>query len=82
MVPILHGQRPVPAIALTKGEPMTAALQSNVCPFCSVPTAVPHESQAGCIEALQVEIARVRKILEHVKDPRFVQRCDESAELR
>jgi hypothetical protein len=41
----------------------------KVCPFCGVPTDVPHESQAGCIEALHAEIARVRAILKYVKDP-------------
>lgn len=40
------------------------------CPFCGVMTSVPHETQEGCIEALNKEIARVREILELVKDPR------------
>jgi hypothetical protein len=35
------------------------------CPFCGVVTNVPHETQEGCIAALQEEIARVRGILEH-----------------
>lgn len=35
------------------------------CPFCGTVTDVPHETQEGCIEALQREIARVRDILEH-----------------
>jgi uncharacterized Zn finger protein (UPF0148 family) len=35
------------------------------CPFCGTVTEVPHETQEGCIEALQREIARVRDILEH-----------------
>jgi hypothetical protein len=40
-----------------------------VCPFCGVTTDVPHETQEGCIEALHVEIARMRELLECVKVP-------------
>jgi hypothetical protein len=40
-----------------------------VCPFCGVTTDVPHENQEGCIEALHVEIARMRELLEYVKVP-------------
>ena len=40
-----------------------------VCPFCGVTTDVPHETQEGCIEALHVEIARMRELLEYVKVP-------------
>jgi hypothetical protein len=47
---------------------MTA--KHNPCPFCGVVTEVPHETQEGCIEALHKEIARVREILELVRDPR------------
>lgn len=36
------------------------------CPFCGVVTDTPHETQEGCIEALQAEIARVRAVLTHV----------------
>ena len=39
----------------------------KVCPFCGIATDVPHETQAGCIEALHVEIARMRGILDHVR---------------
>jgi hypothetical protein len=42
----------------------------NPCPFCGVVTSVPHETQEGCIEALHKEIARIREILELVRDPR------------
>jgi hypothetical protein len=35
------------------------------CPFCGLATDVPHETQNGCIEALQREISRVRDVLEH-----------------
>lgn len=38
---------------------------TSSCPFCGTVTDVPHETQEGCIEALQREIARVRDILEH-----------------
>ena len=37
------------------------------CPFCGVSTVVPHETQQGCIDALQVEIARMRGILDHLR---------------
>jgi hypothetical protein len=37
-----------------------------VCPFCGVVTETPHETQAGCIEALNVEIGRMKAVLEHV----------------
>jgi hypothetical protein len=35
------------------------------CPFCGLASEVPHETQNGCIEALQREISRVRDILDH-----------------
>ncbi len=38
----------------------------SVCPFCGVVTETPHETQAGCIEALNAEIERMRAVLEHV----------------
>ena len=47
------------------------------CPFCGVMTNVPHETQEGCIDALNREIARVREILELVKDPRATLRGSE-----
>ena len=34
------------------------------CPFCGVATDVPHESQEGCIEALNAEIARMRTLID------------------
>jgi hypothetical protein len=40
---------------------------TRVCPFCGVTTDVPHESQAGCITALQHEIDRVRDVLSALK---------------
>jgi hypothetical protein len=39
------------------------------CPFCGVVTDVPHNSQAGCIEALTHEISRIRRLLELVRPP-------------
>lgn len=40
-----------------------------ICPFCGVVGELPHETQQGCIEALQSEIKRTREILEHVTEP-------------
>jgi hypothetical protein len=45
--------------------PNPAATPDRACPFCGLPVVVPHETQAGCIEALHAEIARTRDILEH-----------------
>jgi hypothetical protein len=39
-----------------------------ICPFCGVITDVPHENQEACIEALNVEISRMRTILETVRN--------------
>lgn len=39
---------------------------SSICPFCGVVTETPHETQTGCIEALNAEIARMRAVLEQV----------------
>jgi hypothetical protein len=47
--------------------PFSAAFQASACPFCGVVTDVPHETQEGCIEALHVEIARMRTILGHLR---------------
>ena len=48
---------------------MTARYPVRACPFCGIVTDVPHETQQGCIEALQAEIARMRGILQYVKGP-------------
>ena len=48
---------------------MPAVSPVRTCPFCGMVTDVPHESQAGCIEALQSEIARTREVLESVTQP-------------
>ena len=39
----------------------------SVCPFCGVVTESPHETQQGCLDALQAEITRLRSVLEHVQ---------------
>jgi hypothetical protein len=44
-----------------------APFHARACPFCGVATDVPHETQKGCIEALHVEIARMRGILDHLR---------------
>jgi hypothetical protein len=46
---------------LPKAPPVRA------CPFCGVATDVPHETQAGCINALHEEIGRMRGILDALK---------------
>jgi hypothetical protein len=60
---------------------MTVRFPANFCPFCGVSADVPHESQEGCIQALHAEIARMRQILEHVRDPKVSLTEDEDAEL-
>jgi hypothetical protein len=40
-----------------------------VCPFCGLATELPHETQAACIDALQMEISRVREIVEKRREP-------------
>lgn len=47
--------------------PFSAVFHASACPFCGVVTDVPHETQEGCIEALHVEIARMRTILGHLR---------------
>lgn len=44
-------------------------MTSVICPFCGLATAVPHETQEGCIEALQAEVNRTRRVLENVTEP-------------
>ena len=39
----------------------------SICPFCGVSTETPHETQEGCIEALNAEIAKMRAVLEQVR---------------
>jgi hypothetical protein len=44
-------------------------MKAVVCPFCGIASDVPHETQEGCIQALQAEIARTRQVLESVTEP-------------
>ena len=37
------------------------------CPFCGVTNNVPHETQEGCIAALNTEIGRMRGLLANLK---------------
>jgi hypothetical protein len=39
----------------------------SICPFCGIVTEAPHETQTGCIQALNAEIARMRAVLDHVR---------------
>jgi hypothetical protein len=53
------------------------------CPYCGVSSDVAHETQEACIEALRVEISRVRAVLNHVRSaavPGPVERPDEEAD--
>ena len=42
-------------------------MKAEICPSCGVVSDVPHETQQVCIDALQREIARTRRILERTK---------------
>lgn len=44
-------------------------MKAVICPFCGIVSDAPHETQQACIEALQTEIERTRKILENVTEP-------------
>ena len=44
-------------------------MKAVVCPFCGIASEVPHETQEGCIHALQAEITRTRQILESITEP-------------
>jgi hypothetical protein len=44
-------------------------MKAVICPFCGVVSDVPHETQRLCIEALQAEIARTRRVLQAVTEP-------------
>ena len=48
-------------------------MQSTICPFCGLTTSVPHETQEGCIRALQEEIARIRQLVQSKPTPNEVQ---------
>jgi hypothetical protein len=40
---------------------------TQACPFCGLHSDVGHESQEGCIAALNAEISRMRDILQRLK---------------
>ena len=44
-------------------------MKAVVCPFCGIASDVPHETQEGCIQALQAEITRTRQVLESITEP-------------
>jgi hypothetical protein len=74
----LHRPAPEPGDALRARHRMTdpnpAPAAGRVCPFCGLATAVPHETQAGCIAALHAEISRMRGLLDHLTPAQAVQR--------
>jgi hypothetical protein len=39
----------------------------SICPFCGVAADAPHETQEGCIEALNAEISKMRAVLDQVR---------------
>ena len=41
-----------------------------ICPFCGVVSEAPHETEQVCIDALQSEIDRTRRILDRMTEPR------------
>jgi hypothetical protein len=60
---------------------MTGTAQTPIggvrtCPFCGISTVVPHETQQGCIDALHVEIARMRGILDHLRPLKSLKNSD------
>jgi hypothetical protein len=81
VVPILHDVARPCEDSDPKVTSMTDALSHRVCPFCGLPSALPHETQAVCVEALHREIDRMRDILNHVKDPLDRVSPDEDAEV-
>ncbi len=44
-------------------------MRVTACPFCGVPTDVPHETQELCIKALHGEVSRMRDMVGRVKGP-------------
>jgi hypothetical protein len=42
-------------------------MKMTSCPFCGVPTDLPHDTQEACISALHTEIARMREMVERVR---------------
>jgi hypothetical protein len=56
-----------PAIVVPEG--VLEKMRVTACPFCGVPTDVPHETQELCIAALHGEIALMRAMVRRVKAP-------------
>ena len=52
----------------------------NPCPFCGVIADVPHETQEGCIAALNTEIGRMRGLLANLKPAGVSETVDQQAE--
>lgn len=44
-------------------------MRSVICPFCGMATEVRHETQEACIQALQAEIDRTKRVLAFVTEP-------------
>ena len=53
---------------------------ASPCPFCGVVAGVPHETQEGCIAALNTEIAQMRGLLAHLKPAGAAVAVDEQDE--
>ena len=68
-----------PHLCERPGISMMVKQHLKACPFCGVATNVPHEKQEGCIQALNREIARMREVLEHVRDPRLDLRREDAS---
>jgi hypothetical protein len=43
---------------------MPETFPPRTCRFCGMPSSVPHETEAACIEALQAEIELTRQMLQ------------------
>jgi hypothetical protein len=55
--------------------PKVSAL--NPCPFCGVLASVPHETQEGCIAALNTEITQMRGLLATLKPAAVARTADD-----
>jgi len=49
----------------------------NPCPFCGVLASVPHETQEGCIAALNTEITQMRGLLAILKPAAVARTSDD-----
>src|SRR4051794_34856654 len=67
----------IATLRVVRPEGVSAKMRVTACPFCGVPTDVPHETQQLCIAALHGEIALMRAMVRRVKDP---QRAGDSQE--